>query len=282
MKKTMKLFSAALCFVLCLAMFAGCAKTPAAEPTAAPTAAPTKAADATTAPAQGTSKLDAIKAAGKIVWGTNAEFVPFEMKDGSGTVIGVDADIAAAIAKKLGVELVVEDILFDSLPAALASGQIDFIAAGYTNNEERAQKMDFTDSYYKAKQVVVYKEGATAPAAEDELKGKKIGVQTGTTGDFMASDIENADVQRYDNMTLAVQDLANGTLDYVIGDSLTISMITKKVSGVAIAEAIVYDDEFYAIAVDKGETALLEAINEALKELIDTGAIDASVNKFSS
>ncbi|MDD4796993.1 MAG: transporter substrate-binding domain-containing protein, partial [Eubacteriales bacterium] len=126
MKNYIKLFSTVLS-VLLIAALAGCTAAPAAEPTAAPTgqvqATPEPTAEAAA------SKLDKIKAAGKIVWGTNAEFIPFEMKDSAGQVIGVDADIAAKIAEALGVELVVEDMLFDSLPAALASGQIDFIGA---------------------------------------------------------------------------------------------------------------------------------------------------------
>ena len=108
------------------------------------------------------SALDEIKEKGQLVWGTNAQVPPFESKDGSGNVVGVDADIAKAIADELGVELVVEDMEFDSLPAALKSGKIDIIGAGYTENDERLQEMDFSNKYFTAEQIVVVKSGNTA------------------------------------------------------------------------------------------------------------------------
>lgn len=230
------------------------------------------------------SRLDKIKSDGVIIWGTNAEFMPFETKDGSGNVMGVDADIAAKIAEKLGVELKVEDMLFDSLPAALASGKIDFIGAGFTRDAEREQTMDFTSSYYTAVQVVAYNTSGFKPTAEADLVGKKIGVQTGTTGDlYIASDIENADVQRYDNIMLAMMDLQNGKIDAVIGDNLPVGMIMQNLGeGLALAEEIVYDEEMYALAVDKDQAELLAAINEVLDELIANGEIDAMVEKHST
>lgn len=284
MKTNIKLLSTVLSVLLLAAMFGGCTQAPAAEPTAAPTATVEATPEATPeATAATESKLDKIKAAGKIVWGTNAEFSPFEMKDSDGTVIGVDADIAAKIADSLGVELVVEDMLFDSLPAALASGQIDFIGAGYTKNEERAQKMDFSAEYYTAVQVVAYNTAGFTPASQADLEGKKVGVQTGTTGDlFIASEIDGATVERYDNLMLALQDLQNGNLDAVIGDNLPVGMIIKNLDGLAVADSVVYDPEMYALAVDKGETELLDAINEVLQKLIDDGEIDAMVNKYSA
>lgn len=135
------------------------------------TAAATTTAGATTAAA---TTVAGGAARTKIVWGTNAAFIPFEMREGN-KVIGVDAELAQAVADKLGVELVVEDMEFDGLPAALASGKIDFIAAGFTKNDERAQTMDFSNEYFTAVQVVVVQKGnAIGIATKDDLKGKKI------------------------------------------------------------------------------------------------------------
>ncbi|MGI6316386.1 MAG: basic amino acid ABC transporter substrate-binding protein [Christensenellales bacterium] len=218
-----------------------------------------------------------------IVWGTNAEFVPFETKDSDGSVVGVDANIAAAIAEHIGAKLVIEDMNFDSLPAALQSGKIDMIIAGYSRNEEREETMDFSTSYYTARQVVIVAEDTEGIASEEDLIGKTIGVQGGTTGDlFVASEIEGAEIHRYTSMTLACQDLTNGKLDCVIGDSLTISLIQRSIKNLKIVESIIYPDEYYAIAVMKGNTDLLNQINETLAELQKNGSIDNWVVEFST
>lgn len=224
------------------------------------------------------SKIEKNKA---VIWGTNAEFMPFEGKDSSGNVIGIDAEIAAKIAEKMGVELKVEDMAFDSLPAALSSGKIDFIGAGFTADEERLKTMDFTDPYYTACQIVLVQEGNTDITSKDALKGKKIGVQNSTTGDVkVASLIEGADVQRYDSVQLAAQDLANGKIDAVIADNLPSLLLVKNIAGLKVVDGITYEDEHYGLAVKKGETELLKKLNEVIKEMIDNGEIDALVDKY--
>ena len=118
----------------------------------------------------------------KITMGTNATFPPFESVDDSGKIVGLDADIAAAIAEKLNMELVIKDMDFDSLIPAVKGGSIDFAMAGMTVTDERKESVNFTDTYAKGVQVVIVKEGSAIKTVDD-LKGKKIGVQTGTTGD---------------------------------------------------------------------------------------------------
>ena len=228
------------------------------------------------------SALDTIKEKGTLVWGTNAAFPPFESKDGDGNVVGVDAEIAKAIADELGVKLVVEDMEFDSLPAALKSGKIDIIGAGYTENDERLQEMDFSSKYFTAKQIVVVKKGNKAITDKDSLAGKKIGVQTGTTGDTQcASKIEGAEVNRYDSMQLACEDVKNGKLDCVIGDNLTIGFILNKMDGeLEIVEGVSYEDEEYGFAVKKGDTELNEVVNKVIDKLKSEGQIDQWVNKY--
>lgn len=228
------------------------------------------------------SALDTIKEKGTLVWGTNAAFPPFESKDGDGNVVGVDAEIAKAIADELGVKLVVEDMEFDSLPAALKSGKIDIIGAGYTENDERLQEMDFSSKYFTAKQIVVVKKGNKAITDKDSLAGKKIGVQTGTTGDTQcASKIEGAEVSRYDSMQMACEDVKNGKLDCVIGDNLTIGFILNKMDGeLEIVEGVSYEDEEYGFAVKKGDTELNEVVNKVIDKLKGEGQIDQWVNKY--
>lgn len=228
------------------------------------------------------SALDTIKEKGTLVWGTNAAFPPFESKDGDGNVVGVDAEIAKAIADELGVKLVVEDMEFDSLPAALKSGKIDIIGAGYTENDERLQEMDFSSKYFTAKQIVVVKKGNKAITDKDSLAGKKIGVQTGTTGDTQcASKIEGAEVSRYDSMQMACEDVKNGKLDCVIGDNLTIGFILNKMDGeLEIVEGVSYEDEEYGFAVKKGDTELNEVVNKVIDKLKSEGQIDQWVNKY--
>jgi polar amino acid transport system substrate-binding protein len=231
----------------------------------------------------GKSAYDKIADKNMVVWGTNAEFEPFESKDSSGNVIGIDAEIAAAIAEKLGAELKTEDMEFDSLPAALKSSQIDFIAAGYTADEERAQQMDFSKPYFTAAQVVIVRSDDASVSSKEDLAGKSLGVQTGTTGDTkVASLVENALVSRYDSMLLASQDLASGKIDAVIADNLPAIIIVNNMEGLKIAPSITYEEEQYAIAVKKGETELLDAINKVIDDLTVSGKIDTYVEKYFS
>lgn len=265
----MKKLRLSLTLFVCMAMFAtlvaGCGTTSANQ-----------------SPSGAQNKLEEIQQKGYIVWGTNAEFPPFEYKNADGNVAGVDKDIAQAIAESLGVELRVEDMEFDALPAALVSGQIDFIGAGYTKNEEREQSMDFSVEYYTAVQVVAVEEGSTINS-EDDLVGKTIGVQNGTTGDlYFASEIAGATVERYNSLTLACQDLKNGRVDAVIGDNLPMAMILGEIDGLQLVNSIVYDEENYALAVVKGETELLAEIDMVLNNLIQNGTIKEKLNLYST
>lgn len=218
----------------------------------------------------------------KIIWGTNAEFSPFEMREGD-EVIGIDAEIAQKIADKIGVELVVEDMEFDSLMAALQSGKIDFIAAGFTIKPDREKQVLFTDTYFKAVQAVIVQEGNTEIKSLEDLEGKKIGVQNGTTGDFEADEIPDAEVVRFNNGIEAALDLKNGNIDAVIIDNLPAQMLIEKNPELVIVEfeEKPFEDEEYAMAVRKGDTELQGIINEVLKEMKDSGDIDELVTKYS-
>lgn len=221
-----------------------------------------------------------IKETKKIIWGTNAAFPPFEMRQGD-EVIGIDAEIAKRIADKLGVELVVEDMEFDALLPALVSGKIDFIVAGYTVDPDRTKQVLFTDTYFTAVQVIIVMKDNQEIKGPEDLKGKKIGVQNATTGDLVASKIEGAEVKRYNNAMEAVMDLKNGNIDAVIIDNLPAQMLAQKNPEVKILEESPSEEEEYAIAVRKGDTELQKVINEVLAEMKNSGEIDELVKKYS-
>ena len=151
-----------------------------------------------------------------LVMATNAEFPPYEFHEGD-DVVGIDADIARAIGEEMGMEVKIEDMAFDSIIPAVTSGKADFGAAGMTVTEDRKKNVDFTDTYATATQVIIVKEGSDI-AGPDDLTGKKIGVQLGTTGDIYADDIEDAKVERYNKGFEAVQALTQDKIDAVVID----------------------------------------------------------------
>ncbi|GLC81799.1 basic amino acid ABC transporter substrate-binding protein [Lacrimispora brassicae] len=217
------------------------------------------------------------EAAGKLVMVTNAEFPPYEYHDNN-QIVGIDADIAKAIADKMGVELEIQDMAFDSLIPAVQSGKADFTAAGMTVNEDRKKNVDFTDTYAEAAQVIIVKEGSEIKTPDD-LAGKKIGVQTGTTGDIYADDIENADIQRFNKGMEAVMSLSQDKIDAVIIDREPAKVFVKENAGLVILDEA-FTEEEYAIAIKKGNTELLDKMNGAIKELKESGELKKIVDKY--
>ena len=217
------------------------------------------------------------EAAGKLVMVTNAEFPPYEYHDNN-QIVGIDADIAKAIADKMGVELEIQDMAFDSLIPAVQSGKADFAAAGMTINEDRKKNVDFTETYAEAAQVIIVKEGSDIKTP-DALTGKKIGVQTGTTGDIYAEDIESAVIQRYNKGMDAVMALSQDKIDAVIIDREPAKVFVKENTGLVILDEA-FTEEEYAIAIKKGNTELLEKMNGAIKDLKESGELKKIVDKY--
>ncbi|MBQ9985804.1 MAG: basic amino acid ABC transporter substrate-binding protein [Oscillospiraceae bacterium] len=214
-----------------------------------------------------------------LTMGTNAAFPPYEMVDENNNIIGIDAEIAAAVAEKLGMELEIKDMAFDSLITAVSSGAIDVVLAGMTVTPERAEAVNFSDSYATGIQVVIVAEGS-AIATIDDLAGKKIGVQSGTTGDiYCAGDYGEDAVARYDNGALAVQALQNGQVDCVVIDNEPAKAFVEANEGLKILETE-YITENYAAAIAKENVELLEKFNTALAELKAEGKIDEIVGKY--
>lgn len=212
-----------------------------------------------------------------LIMGTNAEFPPFEYREGN-EVKGFDADLANRIGEKLGKKVTISDMGFDGLIPALNAGKIDFIAAGMTVTDERKQNVDFTEGYYTASQVIiVQKEGSKVQGAED-LKGKKIGVQLGTTGDIEASKIEGAQIVQFDKAFTAIMELQKGGVDAVVLDSEPARNFVSHSADLEILADQLTEEE-YAIAVKKGDKELVEAFNKALKEIKEDGSYDALIEK---
>ncbi|MDL2254482.1 transporter substrate-binding domain-containing protein [Ruminococcaceae bacterium OttesenSCG-928-I18] len=231
----------------------------------APAAAPS-AADVPSEPAVG-------GADGQIVMACEATFPPYEYMSGT-EVVGIDVDIANEIAKELNRELIIEEMPFDSVIASVSTGKADFAASGLSVTPEREEQVDFSIEYAVSKQVIMTRSdsGITSP---EELTGS-VGVQLGTTGDLELSDSEaypDVTVERYNKYTDAVNDLISGRLNAIVMDSLPAEELKTMDESLVILEESLLDDS-YAIAVQKGNDELLDAINKVLQRLIDEGTID--------
>ncbi len=212
-----------------------------------------------------------------LVMATNAEFPPYEFHDGD-DIVGIDAEMAAAVAEELGMDFKIEDMAFESIIPAVTGGKADIGVAGMTVTESRLKNVNFSDTYAKATQVVIVKEGSDI-AGPDDLTGKKIGVQLGTTGDIYASDIENAEVEQYNKGFEAVQALIQEKIDAVVIDGEPAKEFVKDAEGLKILDEA-FTEEEYAIAIAKDNEELLEKVNGALKSLKDSGKLDEIVAKY--
>lgn len=251
MKKIAKITAVILVFAFMLALFAGCAKK--------------------------ASSLEKIKEAGKIVMLTNAAFAPFEYLGDDNSVQGVDVEIAQAIADEIGVELEIIDMDFDGIVLAIQSGQGDIGVAGMTNDEDRRKSVDFSVNYVNTTQMIIVQEGSDIASADD-LVGKVIGVQLGTTGDLYASDIEGAVMQQFKTGPEAGLALQNGQVDAVVIDEMPALQIVKNSTGLKTLEEPLTTEQ-YAIAIAKENTDLKEVVDKVLQKLIDDGTVDALIEK---
>lgn len=214
----------------------------------------------------------------KLIMGTNAFFPPYEFYGGD-DIVGIDPEIAAAIADKLGMELVIEDMEFTSLLVALTTDKIDIAMAGMTVTEKRLETVNFSASYARGIQAIIVRDGSdiTGP---DDLDGKKIGVQLSTTGDIYASDDYGEDnVERYDKGAAAILALKQGLVDCVIIDIAPAQAFVAANEGLKVLDTE-YTLENYAIAIKKENTELLQNINAALAELIADGTVQSIIDKY--
>ena len=216
---------------------------------------------------------------GKLTMSTNAAFPPYEMTTDSGDYEGIDVEIANAIADKLGLELQIDDMSFDSALLAVQQGKSDIVMAGVSVTEERQKVMEFSDSYATGVQVIIVKEDSDIASVEN-LDGKMIGTQRGTTGNIYCTDDYGEDhVTTYDNGLTAVQALMNGQVDCVVIDQEPAKAFVAANQGLKILDTE-YVSEDYAIGMAKGNTALQSAVNKALAELQEDGTVQSIVDKY--
>lgn len=221
-----------------------------------------------------------------LIMATNASFPPYEFYDDNGNIVGIDAEIAGAIAKRLGYEFQIDDMDFGAIINAVDSGKASFGLAGMTVTDERLEQVDFSDSYATGVQVVIVKEDSDITSV-DELfnEGVLIGVQESTTGDiYISDDIDAAGlpadmVQRYPNGNEAVLALTSGKIDCVVIDNEPAKSYVATNPGLKILDTE-YVVEDYAACFKKGNTELLEQFNKALKELTEDGTIPAIIEKY--
>ncbi len=217
-----------------------------------------------------------------LVMGTNAAFDPFEYIGDDGEYAGFDIDLAKAIAAELGKELVIEDIYFDGLLAALEVGTVDFIASALTMYEERKAAADFTIPYYNAEQSVIVMEGYEGIKSFDDIVDKKVAVQDATTGHFLALDTigcDPANVAAFKASADTVLELMTGRVDCIIIDNAVAANFVKSFDGLALVEGLEMPPEEYGMAVKKGNTELLDALNAALTKLMEDGTYAALLEK---
>ena len=223
--------------------------------------------------------------AGKLHMSTNAAFPPYEMTTDDGGFEGIDVEVADAIAQKLGLELVVDDMGFDAALTAVQTGQSDIAMAGITVTEDRLEVMDFSDSYATGVQVVIVREDSPIQTIDDLANAEMIGCQAATTGYIYASDTpENGGygedhVTAYENGALAVMALVNGQIDAVIIDNEPAKAFVEANEGLKILDTPWVEEE-YAIGVAKGNTDLLDAINAVMDELKADGTFQSIVDKY--
>ena len=216
--------------------------------------------------------------AGKLTMATNATFPPYEMTTDSGEFEGIDIDTAKAIADKLGLELQIDDMDFDAALLSVQQGKADIAMAGVTVTDERKAVMDFSDSYATGIQSIIVPEGSDI-ASPDDLAGKKIGTQRGTTGYIYCSDDFGDDaVVAYDNGLTAVQALNNGQVDAVVIDNAPAKEYVAANPGLKVLDTS-YAEEDYAIGMAKG-SSLEDAVNAALEELKADGTLQSIVDKY--
>lgn len=247
MKNMKRILSAAAVFVLAGSMLAGCGSSSSDENT--------------------------------LVMATNATFPPYEYVEGD-EIVGIDPEIAAAIAEELGMELQIEDVEFDSIVAGVASGKYDMGMAGMTVDPERLESVNFSDSYATGIQSIIVKEGSPIQSAEDLSAETLIGVQQGTTGAQYAADDYGQDaVVNFNKGADAVQALVTDKVDCVIIDNEPAKSFVEANPGLKILDTE-YAVEDYAICVAKDNDELLDKINDALAKLKEDGTLDEIINKY--
>ena len=285
MKTWKKILAFALAASMSLSLLAGCGTAPTGGDTSSPVPSGSTAPSESAQPSgEQTSSFTTVEE-GKLHMSTNATSPPYEMTTDDGGFEGIDVEVADAIAQKLGLELVVDDMGFDAALTAVQTGQSDIAMAGITVTDERLEVMDFTESYATGVQVVIVQEDSPIQTIDDLANAEMIGCQADTTGYIYCSDTpENggygADhVTAYDTGAMAVMALVNGQIDAVVIDNEPAQAFVEANEGLKILDTE-FAVEDYAIGVQKGNTALLDVLNAVMDELKADGTFQSIVDKY--
>ena len=283
-----KLLSLLLAASMCVVLLASCGSNGSADASkGAASSAPAASAAASGSGDKADGDAAEIKTLedGKLIMATNAQFPPYEMvADGDGVngtgFEGIDVEIAAAIAEKLGLELQIDDMDFDAALTAVQQGKCDIVLAGLTYTDERAQLMAFSDSYAQGVQAIIVKDGSDIATPDDLANADMIGTQRGTTGYLYCTDDFGEDhVAAYDNGAAAVQALLNGQVDAVVIDKMPAETFASENDGLKVLDTA-YTTEDYCAAMNKDNEALVKEVNVVLAELQADGTLDQIVAKY--
>lgn len=227
--------------------------------------------------------VDKIKKSGKLVLGTSPDYPPYEFINGKNEIVGFDIEIAKELAKDLGVKLEIKDMKFDGLLAALQSGNVDIVLAGMTPTDERKQNVDFSKIYYTSLQgIVVRTEDKDKYNSLDALAGKKIGVQKGSIQEDLAKEqIKNADIKALGKVTDIMLELKNKKVDAIVVEKPVAEAYVSKNPDLSIPAVTVTQSEENgsAVAVKKGSSDLIEALNKSLDRIIKDKLVDKFVTE---
>lgn len=219
-----------------------------------------------------------------LVMGTHAEFPPFEMRGGAdnSAVVGLDVDIAKAIAKQAGMTLKIEEMPFDQLLPALEEGKVDLVLAGLTITDERSERVDFSDSYYTSTQVVIVRKSDPLPTAKEDMRDRKIGAPAETTGEVAASQLTGGKrkLLTYDSALSTVVGLMNSRIDFALIDEQPAIHLQKKFKKDLQMIRLDFDEELYGVAVQKGNTELLAQVNEVLSDIQSDGRMEKWLDQW--
>ena len=278
MKKiTRRSFMAAAGLTVAALALTACGGSSSTASSAAASSVASSAAASSEAASAAATELTTVEA-GKLTMATNAAFPPYEMTTDAGEFEGIDIETAQAIADKLGLELQIDDMDFDAALLSVQQGKADIVMAGVTVTDERKAVMDFSNSYATGIQSIIVPNDSDI-ASPDDLAGKKIGTQRGTTGYIYCSDDFGDDaVVAYDNGLTAVQALNNGQVDAVVIDNAPAKEYVAANPGLKVLDTS-YAEEDYAIGMAKG-SSLEAAVNAALEELKADGTLQSIVDKY--
>ena len=278
MKKiTRRSFMAAAGLTVAALALTACGGSSSTASSAAASSVASSAAASSEAASAAATELTTVEA-GKLTMATNAAFPPYEMTTDAGEFEGIDIETAQAIADKLGLELQIDDMDFDAALLSVQQGKADIVMAGVTVTDERKAVMDFSDNYAPGIQSIIVPEGSDI-ASPDDLAGKKIGTQRGTTGYIYCSDdFGDENVVAYDDGLTAIQALNNGQVDAVVIDNAPAKEFVAANPGLVILDTS-YAEEDYAIGMAKG-SSLEDAVNAVLEELKADGTLQSIVDKY--